>query len=113
MERMFVDPETGAIHPESYYQRQNVDLATVIEVIRDGEQLGFIINPEDIPRMKVRSQPVFEMFKEFARDIVRKAQESKNEEEVEEYLEVGFMLSIMMLKNIKEMEEERNGESLH
>ena len=29
MERHFMDPVTGDIHPESHYQRENIDLATL------------------------------------------------------------------------------------
>ena len=69
MERMFVDPETGDIHPESYYHKQNIDLATVIEAVLFDNELGFVIIPENVPRMKVRHNAVFELFKEFMMNL--------------------------------------------
>ena len=114
MERMFVDPETGDIHEESYYHKQNIDLATVIEAIREGDELGFVIIPENVPRMKVRHDAVFELFKEFMSHLAYKFINAEDEEEKENLREVGVMVSLAMVRNIKEIEaEERGNVNLH
>lgn len=114
MERMFVDPETGDIHPESYYHKQNIDLATVIEAVREGDELGFVIIPENVPRMKVRHDAIFELFKEFMIGLTEKFLSSKDEQEMESIREVGVLISLAMVRNIKEIEmEERGSANLH
>ena len=114
MERMFVDPETGDIHPESYYQRENIDLATVIEAIRHGDELGFVIIPENVPRMKVRHDAVFELFKEFMMNLSVQFTNADDEQEREALREAGSLVSLAMVRNIREIEmEERGSANLH
>lgn len=113
MERMFVDPETGDIHPESYYHKQNIDLATVIETVKDGDSLGFILIPENVPRMKVRSNAVFELIKEFILSLAAKFSDTEDEDEREELREVGYMISLAMLKNLEQIKLEQQSNSIH
>ena len=114
MERMFVDPETGDIHPESYYQRENIDLATVIEAIRHGDELGFVIIPENVPRMKVRHDAIFELFKEFMTHLTIKFINAEDIVEKENLREAGVLISLAMVRNIREIEmEERGDANLH
>ena len=112
-ERMFVDPDSGDMHPESYYHKENIDHATVIEAVLEGDHLGFIIIPEHVPRMRIRHQAVFELMKSFAFSIANRFVNSDDEEERESLHEVGIMLSVVMLKNVKEMEMERGDSNLH
>lgn len=114
MERMFVDPETGDIHPESYYHKQNIDLATVIEAVLYGSELGFVIIPENVPRMKVRHDAVFELFKEFMMNLTTEFTKADNEEQREAIREAGAIVSLAMVRNLKEIEaEERGSANLH
>ena len=109
MERMFVDPETGDIHPESYYQRENIDLATVIEAVLYGNELGFVIIPENVPRMKVRHNAIFELFKEFMMNLTTEFAKADDEEQKEALREAGTLVSLAMVRNIREIEEEERG----
>lgn len=114
MERMFVDPETGDLHPESYYHRENIDLATVIEAVHEGNALGFVIIPENVPRMKIRHDAIFELMKEFMMSLTEKFVSSNDEDEKENLREVGVIISLAMVRNIKEIEmEERGNANLH
>ena len=114
MERMFIDPETGEIHPESYYIRKNVKITTVIEAVKVNDRIEFVIIPEDVVLMKVRNQAVFEMFRDFVMDITRRFAETEDDEEREGLREVGSMISVAMMRNIEEMQKEwRGGASLH
>lgn len=114
MERMFVDPETGDIHPESYYHKQNIDLATVIEAVLYGSELGFVIIPENVPRMKVRHDAVFELFKEFMMNLTVEFTKADNKEQREALREAGALVSHAMVRNLKEIEaEERGSANLH
>ena len=114
MERMFVDPETGDIHPESYYQRENIDLATVIEAVLYGNELGFVIIPENVPRMKVRHNAIFELFKEFMMNLTTEFAKADDEEQKEALREAGTLVSLAMVRNIREIEaEERGSANLH
>ena len=109
MERMFIDPETGDIHPESYYHRENIDLATVIEAVRYGNELGFVIIPENVPRMKVRHNAIFELFKEFMMNLTIEFSKADDEEQKEALREAGTLVSRAMVRNIREIEEEERG----
>lgn len=114
MERMFVDPETGDLHPESYYQRENIDLATVIEAVLFDNELGFVIIPENVPRMKVRHNAVFELFKEFMMNLSVQFTNADDEQEREALREAGSLVSLAMVRNIREIEmEERGSANLH
>lgn len=114
MERLFVDPETGDIHEESYYHKQNIDLATVIEAVREGDVLGFVIIPENVPRMRVRHDAVFELFKEFMMNLTVQLLNADDEQEKEALREAGELVSLAMVRNIREIEiEERGSANLH
>jgi hypothetical protein len=113
MERMFVDPATGDIHPESYYHRENIDLATVIEAVREGDTLGFVIIPENIQRMKIRHDAVFELMKEFMINLTEKFLTADDDAEKESLREVGVMISLAMVRNLQEMQGEERRSNLH
>ena len=113
MERMFVDPETGDMHPESYYHKQNIDLATVIEAVLDGDHLGFVIIPENVPRMKVRHDAIFELFKEFMMGLTHQFVNAEDEKEKESLREVGVLISLAMVRNLQEMQGEERRANLH
>lgn len=115
MERMFIDPETGEIHSESYYLRENIDLATVIETVRHGDnELGFVIIPENVNRMRVRNDAVFQIFGEFLENLAMMFSEMPDDEEREQLREVGAFVSHHVMKNVEEMErEKRESGSLH
>lgn len=113
MERMFVDPETGDLHPESYYHKQNIDLATVIEAVHEGNALGFVIIPENVPRMKIRHDAVFELMKEFMMGLTHQFVSSKDPEEKAALKEVGVLISLAMVRNLQEIEGEERRANLH
>lgn len=115
MERMFLDPETGNIYPESYYRHENIDLATVIETVRHGDnELGFVIIPENVIRMRVRNDTVFQIFGEFLEDLAMRFSEMPDDEERERIREIGAFVSHHVMKNVEEMErEKRESGSLH
>ncbi len=114
MERMFVDPATGDLHPESHYHRENIDLATVIEAVHEGNTLGFVIIPENVPRMKVRNDAVFELFKEFMMILTVQFNNTEDDDEREALREAGALVSHAMVRNIREIEmEERGNANLH
>lgn len=113
MERMYIDPATGDIHPESYYHEENIDLATVIEAIDEDGALGFVIIPENVGRMRVRADVVFEIFKTFMLSLHEVMEKSDDEEEKERVRAAGALVSINMLKNLAEMQMEGNRADLH
>jgi len=113
MERMFVDPETGDMHPESYFHRENIDLATVIEAVREGDTLGFVIIPENLPRMKIRHDAVFELFKEIMMGLTHQFVSSQDQEEKDSLREVGVMISLAMVRNLQEIDSEERRGNLH
>ena len=113
MERLFIDPATGDINPESYYHKQNIDLATVIEAVDEEGGLGFIIIPENVGRMRVRSDVVFEIFRTFMLSLTEAMQQSEDEDEREHLRQTGHLVSINMLKNLAEMQMEGNRADLH
>ena len=98
MERMFVDPATGDLHTESYYHRENIDLATVLEYIEVDGAFGFDIQVENIERMDVRAPEVFAIFAHFVAAIL---EQSINEDEEERKTLQGiaaYVSKIMMQK---------------
>jgi len=113
MERMFIDPATGDIHPESHYHRENIDLATVIEAIHEGNHLGFLIIPENVPRMKVRHAAIFELFKQFMMGLTHQLENAEDEEVKESLREVGNMISLAMVRNLQEIDSEERRANLH
>lgn len=113
MERLFIDPATGDIHPESYYHAENIDLATVIEAVDEEGGLGFIIIPENVGRMRVRSDVVFEIFKTFMLSLTAAMEQADDDEECERLRQTGHLVSINMLKNLAEMQMEGNRADLH
>jgi len=113
MERIFIDPETGDTHPESYYHTQNIDLATVIEAVREGDHLGFVIIPENVPRMKVRHDAIFGLFKEIMLSLTHQIENAEDDVEKESLREAGMLISLSMLRNLQEMQGEERRGNLH
>lgn len=113
MERLFIDPATGDIHPESYYHIQNIDLATVIEAVDEEDGLGFVIIPENIGRMRVRSMEVFEIFKNLMVSLFNALQNVEDDAEKERLEKLGALVAASMAKNLAEIELENSRASLH
>ena len=100
MERMFVDPATGDMHPESYYRMENIDLDTVLEAIEVDGVLGFNIKVENIERMNIQHPAVFAIFAHFCNTLQSAAMESDSDEEREEYAEIASFVSRVMLEKL-------------
>lgn len=97
MERQFVDPATGDLHPESYYHRQNIDLATVIEYVEFGNVMGFDIKIENIERMDVKAPEVFSIFAHFCASLVERSFETDDDDEREELQSIAAYVTKVML----------------
>ncbi len=114
MERMFVDPETGNIHPESYYHKKNIDLDTLIEAVSKGKQgTIFIVIPENVSRMKVRDMRVIELIKNFVGSLVERIEDTDDEEEAEVLKKAVNDISMGMMKNLAEMGMEKGIDTIH
>jgi hypothetical protein len=100
MERMFVDPETGDMHPESYYHQENIDLATVIEAIEIDGRFGFKIDVENIERMNVKHPAVFAIFSKFVSDLLSMAVETDDENMRDNLVETMHYVSNVMLEKM-------------
>ena len=83
MEKMYMDPYTGDIHPESYYRRENIDLDCVIEAHKMPDGIVFDINPENIERMEFKDIAVIELIANFTRTLALHAMETDDPEEAE------------------------------
>ena len=99
MERMFVDPETGDIHEESYYHKQNIDLATVMEYIEVDGAFGFDIQVENIERMDIRAPEVFAIFAHFVAAVLEQSMQA-DEEEREALQGIAAYVSKVMMKKM-------------
>jgi hypothetical protein len=97
MERRFVDPATGDLHPESYYHRQNIDLATVIEYLEFDNVFGFDIKIENIERMDVKAPEVFGIFATFCASLVERSFETEDDDEREELQSIAAYVTKVML----------------
>jgi len=100
MERMFVDPETGDMHPESYYRMEDIDLDTVLEAIEVDGVLGFNIKVENIERMNVKHPAVFSIFASFVSNLVSMAVETEDEDERDRLIETMHYVSKVMLEKM-------------
>lgn len=100
MERHFVDPATGELHPESYYRRENIDLATVIEFLQVEGGFGFDIRVENIERMDVQAPEVFAIFAQFTATLVERSMETDDDAEREELQSIAAYVSKVMLEKL-------------
>jgi ABC-type xylose transport system substrate-binding protein len=101
MERMFIDPATGDMHPESYYRMENIDLDTLLEAfeVEDGV-LGFQINVKNIERMDVKHPAVFAVFAQFCEQLRDAAMQADDEDEQQQYAEIATFVSRVMLQKL-------------
>ena len=104
MERHFMDPVTGDIHPESHYQRENIDLATVLEVFEDNGVIGFDIRVDNIERMDVQHPAVFHVIAMFVITLQQMADETDDENERHALLSNAAFVSKVMLSKVQEVE---------
>lgn len=100
MERQFLDPVTGELHPESYYRKENIDLDTVLEFFQLEDAFGFDIKIENIERMDVQAPEVFSIFANFTAMLVEKSMEVDSDEEREELQSIAAYVSKVMLEKL-------------
>lgn len=100
MERMFVDPETGDMHPESYYRMEDIDLDTVLEAFNMDGVLGFEIKVENIERMNIKHPAVFGIFASFVNKLLTMAVETEDEDERDHLVETMHYVSKVMLEKM-------------
>jgi hypothetical protein len=115
MNRMFIDPATGEMHDERWFRMQDIDLDTVIEAIEvdDDGNLGFVIIPENITRMKVRDEMVISLISQFTGAILERMNETDDEDEREQLREIGKRICTVMMFNLAELEKEKNHADFH
>lgn len=113
MVRMFIDPESGEMHDERWFRMQNIDLDTVIEAVEVDGNLGFVIIPENITRMKVRDSAVFGLIAQFTEAILQRMNETDDEDEREQLREVGNRICTVMMFNLAESAKEKKDADLH
>ncbi len=115
MDRMFIDPATGEMHNERWFRMQDIDLDTVIEAIEvdDDGNLGFIIIPDNISRMKVRDSAVIGLIAQFTEAMLLRMHETDDEDEREQLREVGKTVCTAMMSHIADAEREDNDGNLH
>lgn len=105
-ERQFICPVTGDMNPESFFHRENIDLATVIEAVEVDGLIGFEIRVDHIERMMVRHPSVFLIFRWFCESLEEAAEETKDDEEKLFLRQTEAYVCEQMLKNINQMKEE-------
>ena len=99
MERMFLNPVDGEMHPEWWYAQKGISLDQVIEVFDSDNGLIFDIIPENLEKMTFKDQQVLDMIASFVTTLAIKAAESEDAEEAEECASVaGYISKIMMEK---------------
>jgi len=97
MAREFVDPATGELHPESWYHKRNIDLATVIECVVFDGAFGFDIKIENIERMDVKAPEVFGIFAAFCASLVERSAEIDDDDERDKLQSIAAYVSKVML----------------
>ena len=100
-ERIFLNPQDGELYPESWYHRENIDLACVIEAFETGGGIVFDIWPDNLERMNFQSVAVISLIAEFAMNLTRRAMESDDPEEAEECAATASYVSKVMMKKLK------------
>lgn len=113
MDRMFIDPATGEMHNERWFRMQNIDLDTVIEAMEVDGNLGFIIIPENISRMKVRDSAVIGLIAQFTEAMLLRMHKTDDEDEREQLREIGKRICTVMMFNLAELEKEKNHADFH
>lgn len=112
MERMYFDPETGEFHDERWFIRENIDLATVIEAIGGDGMTGFLINPSNLNRMRIRHETAFEILIAFI-DELHEQVEAASGEERDELRRVMVAAAQAVARNMMEKITEEAGGSVH
>jgi hypothetical protein len=98
-ERLFINPVDGELHPESWYQHQNIDLRCVIEAYIVEDKLAFDIRPENIERMEFGDLRVIEMIAQFTSALAFQAMKMEDPEEAAECASIAAYVSkVMMMK---------------
>jgi len=100
MAREFVDPATGELHPESYYHKHNIDLATVIECVVCDGAFGFDIKIENIERMDVRAPEVFGIFAHFCASLVERSAKIDDDDERDKLQSIAAYVTKVMLEKL-------------
>jgi hypothetical protein len=113
MDRMFIDPESGEMHDERWFRMQNIDLDTVIEAVEMDGNLGFVIIPENISRMRVRDSTVIGLIAHFTEAMLLRMDETDDEDEREQLREAGQTVCAAMMHHLSDAEREDNNENLH
>lgn len=100
-ERIFLNPQDGELYPESWYHRQNIDLACAIEAFELNNGIAFDICPDNLERMDFQSVAVISLIADFAMNLTRRAMESDDSGEAEECAAVASYVSKVMMKKLK------------
>jgi hypothetical protein len=100
-ERIFLNPQDGELYLESWYHRQNIDLACVIEAFELNNGMAFDINPDNLKRMDFQSVAVISLIADFAMNLTRRAMESDVPEEAEQCAATASYVSKEMMKKLK------------
>ena len=100
-ERIFLNPQDGELYPESWYHRQNIDLACAIEAFELNNGIAFDINPDNLERMDFQSVAVISLIAEFAMNLTHHALETDDPEEAEQCSAVASYVSKVMMKKLK------------
>lgn len=106
MERLFLNPENGEVHPESHWVNENIDLACLIEKIEVDGEMGFVIHEGDIDRYRVRCDEVFAIFKMITFNMMKDIANTDDEEKIDLLRRGLVKIATAMLRNMKEQEEE-------
>lgn len=109
MERQFLDPITGEIHGERFFLRENIDLRMVIEVIENNGAQGFIIIPDHVQHMTIRSQAVFDLLQMYTLSILDDISKAKDEETAESLNQCAMLIAKAAIRNLVEMKTPTTG----
>lgn len=99
-ERMFVDPATGDMHPESYYRMENIDLDTLLEAVEMDGDLAFEIKVHNIERMNIQHPVVFAIFADFCQSMQQAAVEAESDDDRETFENIAAYTARVMLQKL-------------
>jgi hypothetical protein len=99
-ERMFVDPETGDMHPESYYRMENIDLDTLLEAVEMDGDLAFEIKVQNLERMNIKHPVVFAIFADFCQSMREAAEQAESDDDRETFENVAAYTARVMLQKL-------------
>ncbi|MGA0128434.1 MAG: hypothetical protein ACO3I1_03995 [Burkholderiales bacterium] len=81
--RNFIDPATGDVHPESFYESRGVSLDSLIEVVGEGEYSTIKIDIENFDKLDIKSGKVIHLLREVCLCMAKQADETTDPEERE------------------------------